>query len=77
MVPNSCSHGPARLRLPPDFSSEENALRIKALTFGDLIASLYQACDQRRVIGFLKLSVGGGLVVLPRPLRMAIHGANA
>ena len=35
------------------------------LTFGDLISSLYRACDSRRAVAIIRLAVNARLLAIP------------
>ena len=53
----------------------KHASKPQFLSFGELIASIFGACDRRRAIGLLRLAVNAGLVVLPGRRRVAIPTA--
>jgi hypothetical protein len=48
-------------------------LKNKTLTFGDLIASVYQACPQRRAKALVRLAVATHVITFltPRPLTVS------
>ena len=48
----------------------------KALTFGDLIASAYDACGKRKANGILRLALNARLIEFPGPQRFMISRAG-
>jgi len=54
-------------------SSTSKHTRNQNLTFGDLVAAIYSACNKRKARALLRFAVNSDLVVFPESPQMVIY----